>query len=520
MTRDNRHVHVESLRVNPLRDPRDRRLPRVPEPCALVVFGVTGDLARKKLIPALYDLHSRGLLPTDFVLVGFARRDWGDGDFEDMAREAAREHARTPWREDVWSRLAGNVRFVPGTFDDDNAFDQLARCLDEMRDSHGIKGNAAFYLSIPPTAFPVVLKQLERTGMADNDKSGGWRRVVVEKPFGHDLASARELNALVDDVFTAHDVFRIDHYLGKETVQNILALRFANMLFEPIWNSNYVDSVQLTMAEDVGIGTRAGFYDDTGAARDVLQNHMLQLLALTAMEEPVEFSAESLRIEKLKVLRAIELPSEQDLPAAAIRGQYTQGWLAGVRVLGYRQEKGVPPDSNAETYAAVRLGIQTRRWAGVPFYLRTGKRLPRRVTEISVLFKKAPHLPFSRTDTEELGHNQLVIRVQPDEGVTLKFGSKVPGSSMEVRDVSMDFLYGEAFTESSPEAYERLILDVLLGDATLFPRNAEVEASWLVIDPLEEFWATRPPAFYRAGEWGPKEADEMLARDGRSWRRP
>jgi glucose-6-phosphate 1-dehydrogenase len=515
---DSRHVVVDPLPRNPLRDPRDRRLPRIPEPCALVVFGVTGDLARKKLIPAIYDLHSRGLLPTDFVLVGFARRDWDHGDFEEMARENARAHARTPWRDDVWARLAGNVRFVPGAFDDDDAFDQLSRCLDGMRDSHGIKGNAAFYLSIPPPAFPTVLKQLERTGMADNEKSGGWRRVVVEKPFGYDLESARQLNALVDDVFTPQDVFRIDHYLGKETVQNLLALRFANMLFEPIWNSNYVDSVQITMAEDVGIGTRAGFYDQTGAARDVLQNHMLQLLALTVMEEPVEFAADEIRTEKLKVLRAITLPA--DLRTYAVRGQYTQGWLAGVRVVGYRQENGVPPDSKAETYAAVRLGIETRRWAGVPIYLRTGKRLPRRVTEIAVSFKKAPHLPFSRTDTEELGHNQLVIRVQPDEGVTLKFGSKVPGSSMEVRDVSMDFLYGAAFTESSPEAYERLILDVLLGDATLFPRNAEVEASWAVIDPLEEFWAGQEPAMYRAGEWGPKEADEMLARDGRAWRRP
>jgi glucose-6-phosphate 1-dehydrogenase len=508
----------EERHANPLRDPRDRRLPRVPEPCALVVFGITGDLARKKLLPAVYDLHSRGLLPTDFVLVGFARRDWDAGDFEDMARDAARHGARTPWREEVWSRLAANIRFVPGSFDDDNAFDTLSHCLDEMRDSHGIKGNAAFYLSIPPSAFPLVLKQLQRTGMADNGKSGGWRRVVVEKPFGTDLESSRELNDLVDDVFTAQDVFRIDHYLGKETVQNILALRFANQLFEPVWNAHYVDSVQITMAEDVGIGSRAGFYDQTGAARDVLQNHVLQLLALVGMEEPVEFTPDAIRTEKIKVLRAITLPD--DPSAYAIRGQYTQGWLAGERVRGYRQEQDVPPDSRTETYAAVKLDIETRRWAGVPFYLRTGKRLPRRVTEISILFKKAPHLPFSKTDTEELGHNQLVIRVQPDEGVTLKFGSKVPGSQMEVRDVAMDFLYGQSFTESSPEAYERLILDVLLGDATLFPQAAEVEASWRVVDPLEDFWEGKEPAFYRAGEWGPKEADEMLARDGRTWRRP
>jgi len=505
-------------RANPLRDPRDRRLPRVPEPCALVVFGVTGDLARKKLLPAIYDLANRGLLPADFALLGFARRDWGDGDFAALAKKAAKEHARTQWNDDVWRRLNENLQFVPGSFDDDEAFDTLAEALNNLRNTHGIKGNAAFYLSIPPAMFPVVLKQMDRTGMASNARSGGWRRVVVEKPFGHDLKSARELNELVDSVFTANDVFRIDHYLGKETVQNLMALRFANQLFEPLWNSHFVDSVQITMAEDVGIGGRAAFYDATGAARDVLQNHLLQLLALTAMEEPVEFAAEEIRTEKIKVLRAVSLPS--DLDACAVRGQYDQGWLAGERAKAYRDEDGISPDSKTETYAAVRLGVETRRWAGVPFYMRTGKRLPRRVTEIGVLFKRAPHLPFSRTDTQELGHNQLVIRVQPDEGVTLKFGSKVPGSSMEVRDVAMDFLYGEAFTESSPEAYERLILDVLIGDATLFPRNDEVEASWKVIDPLEEFWAGKAPYLYRAGEWGPKESDEMLARDGREWRRP
>jgi glucose-6-phosphate 1-dehydrogenase len=503
--------------TNPLRDPRDRRLPRVPEPCALVVFGITGDLARKKLLPAVYDVANRGLLPTNFALLGFARRDWGDEDFAELARSAAQKAARTPWREEVWERLAGSVRFVQGSFDDDNAFDQLAATLGELEGSHGIGGNAAFYLSIPPAMFPVVLKQMQRTGMADSTPDR-WRRVVVEKPFGTDLASSRALNELVDSVFTAEDVFRIDHYLGKETVQNLMALRFANSLFEPIWNGHHVDSVQITMAEDVGIGGRAQFYEQTGAARDVLQNHLLQLLALTAMEEPVEFSAEEIRTEKLKVLRAISLP--EDLGTFAVRGQYEQGWLAGQRATGYRQEEGVDPHSATETYAAVRLGVETRRWAGVPFYLRTGKRLPRRVTEIALVFKRAPHLPFADTDTEELGNNQLVIRVQPDEGMTLKFGSKVPGSVMEVRDVAMDFLYGEQFTEASPEAYERLLLDVLLGDATLFPRNAEVEASWAVIDPLEGFWAGTTPQAYRAGEWGPRAADEMLAAEGRRWRRP
>ena len=508
---------------NPLRDARDRRLPRVPDPCALVVFGVTGDLARKKLIPAVYDLANRGLLPPGFALLGFARRDWGDGEFEELAREAAQKGARTEFRESTWARLSGAMRFLPGSFDDDDAFDALAQALRDLDGSHGTGGNAAFYLSIPPAAFPTVLKQMQRTGMADNAQSGGWRRVVVEKPFGTDLPSSKELNDLVDDVFTAQDVFRIDHYLGKETVQNLLALRFANTLFEPIWNSHFVDSVQITMAEDVGIGSRAGFYEETGAARDVLQNHLLQLLALTAMEEPVGFDAESLRTEKRKVLGALVPPS--DLAAHTVRGQYDQGWLAGERVQAYRAEEGVAEDSRTETYAAVRLQVETRRWAGVPFYLRTGKRLPRRVTEIAVVFHRAPILPFAKTDTEILGSNQLVVRVQPDEGVTLRFGSKVPGTTMEVRDVSMDFQYGEAFTEASPEAYERLLLDVLLGDASLFPRNEEVEESWRVIDPIEAFWreqdaAGEGPHLYRAGEWGPRAAEEMLARDGRVWRRP
>jgi glucose-6-phosphate 1-dehydrogenase len=504
--------------VNPLRDPQDRRLARIPEPCALVIFGVTGDLACKKLLPGVYDLANRGLLPPGFVVVGYARRDWDDEQFVQHARQAAEERARTPWREEVWRRLAESMRFVGGSFSDDAAFDQLARTLDGLRDSHGIGGNAAFYLAIPPAAFPLVLKQLARTGLADNERCGGWRRVVVEKPFGHDLASARQLNALVDDVFGADDVFRIDHYLGKETVQNILALRFANALFDPVWNNRYVDSVQLTMAEDGGIGTRAGFYDAAGAARDVLQNHLLQLLTLVAMEEPTSFGAEEIRTEKLKVLRAVSLPD--DIAAGTVRGQYQQGWVSGQRVPGYLDEPGVPEDSTTETYVAVRFVVQNRRWAGVPFYLRTGKRLPRRVTELAVLFKSAPHLPFHATDVEMLGPNQLVIRVQPEEGVVLTFGSKVPGTTMEVRDIAMDFQYGEAFTEASPEAYERLVLDVLIGDSTLFPHADEVEQSWRVIDPLEQVWAGAEPEPYRAGEWGPRGADTLLAHAGHAWRRP
>jgi glucose-6-phosphate 1-dehydrogenase len=343
--------------------------------------------------------------------------------------------------------------------------------------------------------------------------------VVIEKPFGHDLKSARELNRIVESVFPPEAVFRIDHYLGKETVQNMLAVRFANSMFEPVWNSHYVDHVQITMAEDIGIGGRAGYYDGIGAARDVIQNHLLQLLALTAMEEPVSFDAWSLRQEKKKVLAAVKLPERLDLHTA--RGQYSAGWAGGVKVKGYLEEDGIPPDSKTETFAALRVDVDTRRWAGVPFYLRTGKRLGRRVTEVAVMFKRAPHLPFSQTETEELGQNALVMRIQPDEGITMRFGAKVPGTMMEIRDVNMDFAYGGSFTESSPEAYERLILDVLLGDPPLFPQHTEVELGWKILDPVINYWAEHGrPDQYPSGSWGPKSAFEMLARDGRAWRRP
>ena len=502
---------------NPLRDPRDRRIPRVAGPCVLVMFGVTGDLARKKLMPAVYDLANRGLLPPGFSFVGFARRDWADEDFAQVTYQAVKEYARTPFRDAVWEQLSEGVRFVSGSFSDDAAFDELAECVHKLDAERGTGGNYAFYLSIPPSQFPTVVQQLKRSGLSDSH-GRGWRRVVIEKPFGHDLASARELNATLDGVFPPEAVFRIDHYLGKETVQNILALRFANEMYEPIWNRGYVDHVQITMAEDIGIGGRAGYYDGIGAARDVMQNHLLQLLALTAMEEPVAFDADSLRMEKEKVLSAVRLPAA--LATGTARGQYAAGWQGGRQVGGFLEEDGIPPDSRTETYAALRLGVDTRRWAGVPFYLRAGKRLPRRMTEIALIFQRAPHLPFSATDTEELGQNALVIRIQPDEGITVRFGSKVPGTAMEVRDVNMDFAYGESFTESSPEAYERLLLDVLIGDPPLFPRQQEVELGWRILDPVEDFWATySKPEQYPAGSAGPASAEELMAQDGRAWRR-
>jgi glucose-6-phosphate 1-dehydrogenase len=508
--------------ANPLRDPRDRRIPRVAGPCVLVLFGVTGDLATKKLMPAIYDLANRGLLPPGFGLVGFARRDWEDEDFAQVTYDAVKAHARTPFRDTVWQQLAEGMRFVPGDFASHDAFERLAATVAALDAERGTGGNYAFYLSVPPKAFPQVVQQLKTSGLStapeDADGYRPWRRVVIEKPFGHDLESARELNAMLNAVFPESSVFRIDHYLGKETVQNILALRFANTLFEPVWNRGYVDHVQITMAEDIGIGGRAGYYDGIGAARDVIQNHLLQLLALTAMEEPVSFEADALRMEKEKVLSAVQIP--EDLAVGTARGQYAAGWQGGIPVPGYLEEDGIPPDSTTETYAALRLEVDTRRWAGVPFYLRTGKRLPSRMTEIAMMFQRAPHLPFARTDTEELGQNALVIRVQPDEGVTVRFGSKVPGSAMEVRDVNMDFAYGESFTESSPEAYERLLLDVLVGDPPLFPRQREVELSWRILDPIENYWAGHSkPEQYPAGTPGPSSADAMIARDGRSWRR-
>lgn len=482
-----------------------------------MLFGVTGDLARNKLLPAIYDLANRGLLPPSFALTGFARRDWTLEHFVEVVHDAVVKGARTPFVESTWQELARRIRFVSGSFDDEAAFERLADTVRELDEEIGTEGNHAFYLSVPPSSFPVVLSRLSQSGLSKSEK-GSWRRVVIEKPFGSNLETAKELDEVLSAVFAPEDVFRIDHYLGKETVQNLLALRFANQLFEPVWNSHWVDHVQITMAEDIGIGTRAGYYDGIGAARDVIQNHLLQLLALTAMEEPASFDAAALRAEKIKVLSAVRGPENIDLHTA--RGQYGSGWQGGASVNAFLEEEGMSPESTTETFAAIRLDIENRRWAGVPFYLRAGKRLGRRVTEIAVVFKRAPHLPFDPSETSQLGLNAIVVRVQPDEGVTIRFGAKTPGTSMEVRDVTMDFGYGHAFTENSPEAYERLLLDVLIGDPPLFPLQREVELSWQILDPILEHWDGQPIEQYRPGSWGPESADRMMAVDGREWRRP
>lgn len=503
--------------VNPLRDDKDKRLPRIAGPAGMVIFGVTGDLARKKLLPAIYDLANRGLLPAGFTLVGYGRRDWDKEAFSSYVKEAVEAGARTAFRENVWTHLAQGMEFVSGGFDD-QGFDALSARLEELDSSRGTGGNWAYYLSVPPDYFSEICHQIERVGMA-TQSDDSWRRVIIEKPFGHDQESARELNEIVNAVFPEDAVFRIDHYLGKETVQNIMALRFANQIYEPMWNAHYIDHVQITMAEDIGLGGRAGYYDGIGAARDVIQNHLIQLLALVAMEEPSSFRPSALQAEKIKVLQATT--PVYPLNKTTARGQYAAGWQGSEYVKGLREEEGFDPKSTTETYAACTLEVNSRRWAGVPFYLRTGKRLGRRVTEIALVFKPAPHQPFDSDQTSALGANAVVIRVQPDEGVTLRFGSKVPGSTMEVRDVNMDFSYAQAFTEESPEAYERLILDALLDESSLFPTNEEVELSWAILDPILEYWENNgQPESYASGTWGPESAEAMLSRRGRTWRRP
>ena len=493
-------------------------LERLPvHPTTLVIFGGTGDLAHRKLLPAIYNLAHEGQLPERFNLIAIARTVQSHEAYQETMRDSIERYSRTPPNADVLDALLENVRYIPGAFDQDSVYDELEKCAKWFDERAGIVFNRVFYLSTAPQFFPVIVEQLGHKKM-DRIK-GAEVRIVIEKPFGTDLASARKLNRTVLREFRESQVFRIDHYLGKETVQNLLAFRFANTFFEPIWNRNYIDDVQITAAEDLGIGSRAGYYDRSGALRDLIQNHMSQLLALLCMEVPASTGANPLRDEKVKVLRAIVPPTLEEVPRMSVRGQYTAGTVGGERVPGYLEEEGVPPDSETETYAALRLSVQNWRWAGVPFYLRTGKRLARKVTEIAITLKPVPHLAFRETGSLGVQPNQLILTVQPDEGVSLSLGAKIPGNLMRIRPVNMEFHYGTTFLSQSPEAYERLILDAMRGDASLFTRDDEVEAQWSIYDPILEEWHKSPdaPASYPAGTDGPAEANALLD-PGHHWR--
>jgi glucose-6-phosphate 1-dehydrogenase len=497
------------------------RLERVPDPSILVLFGATGDLAHRKVMPALYHLWRNNLLPHEFMLIAIGRRPYDDTTFRDEIHASLEQFSRIlPLDKDAWSSFAQRITYQRLDFDDPAAFDALATHLDEVDTEHGTRGNRLFYLATQPSQFAEIVAELGRVGLDHEHHDGGWRRVVIEKPFGHDLDSAKRLNREVGKVFRESQVYRIDHYLGKETVRNLLVFRFGNGIFEPLWNRRYVDHVQITVAESIGIENRGAFYEQTGASRDVLQNHLLQLVSLVAMEPPATFEANALRDEKVKVLRAIEI-TPADVPDNIVRGQYGPGWVAATEVPGYRKEPDVDPGSETETFVAARLMIDDWRWSGVPFYVRTGKRLPKRATEIAIQYREVPHRLF-KDEGVEPDANLLAIRIQPDEGIMLRFGAKVPGLGLDVRSVTMDFTYGSAFNVDSPDAYETLILDALQGDASLFTRADEVEEAWGIVDPIIEAWAdAAAPEFpnYEAGSWGPPAADELLAREGRRWRR-
>jgi glucose-6-phosphate 1-dehydrogenase len=495
---------------NPLLEGLRKR--RAAEPCALTIFGASGDLTQRKLLPALYALAFRNLLPDSFGVVGVARTQITDEEFREKMRQAVVEHARDEFRQDVWDELAAGLRYVATDFADEGGEEHVVKCLNGLDDERGTEGNRLYYLAVPPSAIEAIV-----VAMGQRRATGGWTRVVVEKPFGHDLESARHLNEVIRTYFDESEIFRIDHYLGKETVQNMLVLRFANGIFEPIWNRQFIDHVQITVAESLGIEGRAAFYEQAGAIRDIVQNHLLQLVALTAMEPPIDFSAESVRNEKVKVLKAMHTPG----PKHVVRGQYGPGYVEGEEAVGYREEEGVAPDSMTETFVAAKLFVDNWRWADTPFYIRTGKRLARRETTIAIQFKRAPHPPFELDSEDALRPNVLLVHVQPDEGVSLAIGAKAPGQGMTIRTVHMDFLYGGAFRTGLPEAYERLILDCMLGDATLFTRADEVEEQWALIDAMVAPWKRDHPTFpnYTAGAWGPAAADELIHRDGRSWRR-
>jgi glucose-6-phosphate 1-dehydrogenase len=501
---------MAELLANPLTEGLERQPVR---PTALVIFGGTGDLARRKLLPALYNLAADGALPERFSLVGVSRSTLPDAEFRTQAKAAVQEFSRRAADPAVVEALLADACYISGSFDDEEMYPRLCDALDAFDAATGQRLNRVFYLSTAPHFFPVIVEALGRHGLTEHE--GSEVRVIIEKPFGTTLAEARALNQTVLGVLDESQVFRIDHYLGKETVQNMLAFRFANGMFEPLWNRNFISNVQITAAEDIGIGTRAGYYDNAGALRDLMQNHMMQLLCLLCMEPPVDFSADEVRNEKVKVLHAIAPPE----PGRTIRAQYATGTVAGTDVPGYLGEAGVPDDSNTETFAAISLQVHNWRWAGVPFYLRTGKRLARKVTEIAVTLRPVPHQAFTQEGSVGVQPNQLIFTVQPNEGVTLKLGAKIPGTRMRVRGVNMEFLYGTTFLSQSPEAYEKLIMDAMRGDATLFTRNDEVEAQWRIMDPVVARWENDegPLPQYSAGSYGPLEADALLSGDDR-WR--
>ena len=506
--------------LNPLR--QGLRLERVPDPCAFVLFGATGDLAHRKVMPALYQLWRTNLLPAEFSLVAVARRPYTDEAFVAEVRASLEAYSRVqPIEEAAWAELAKRITYQQLDFGDDAGFDRLSDRLDALDAERGTAGNRLFYLATQPSQVTEIVRQLGRVGLDHELRGSGWRRVVIEKPFGRDFESARHLNHEVSKVFRESQVYRIDHYLGKETVRNLLVFRFGNGIFEPVWNRSYVDHVQITVAESIGVESRGAFYEETGASRDILQNHLLQLMTLVAMEPPSSFHADALRDQKLQVLQAVTIPDAEHVRRNVVRGQYGSGWVGGAATPGYREEPEVDPESETETYVAGRFTIDDWRWSGVPFYLRAGKRLPKRATEIAIQFKEVP-LRLFRESSGDPAPNILAMRIQPDEGIMLRFAAKVPGLGLDVRTVNMDFDYGTSFAVDSPDAYETLILDALLGDASLFTRADEVEAAWAVVTPIITAWADTPaPHFpnYAAGSWGPEAADELIERDGRRWRR-
>ena len=487
---------------------------RVAPPAAITVFGASGDLAHRKLFPALAGLADQGLLPDAIGLVGTARSDLGDDRFRDRLRDAA------PDAGERWQKIVETARYVPGGYADEGTFTRLAEVLDGFDNDGGTAGNRLFYLATVPKVFPDIIGALGSYGRAATGPDEGFTRVVIEKPFGHDLESARALDAVCHQYFDESQIYRIDHYLGKETVQNLLALRFSNAIFEPIWNRRYVDHVQITVGEQLGVEGRAGFYETAGALRDIVQNHLMQVVALTGMEPPGSVDAKGIRDEKVKVIQAIEILDTGRVAQDTVRAQYAAGTLDGKAVPGYRDEDGVARDSQTETFVAMKLAIDNWRWAGVPFYLRTGKRLKERVTEVTLQFQSVPHLPFAQTEARGLHPNSLVLRIQPDEGISLEFGAKVPGQGFVVRSVAMDFSYAESFAEKPHDGYERLLLDALVGDPTLFIRSDEAASAWRVCDPILAAWADDLGglAQYPAGSWGPRDASRLLERDGRHWR--